>query len=69
MTEIDIYIKLTTLPDDMKKEVDDFVDFLKSKKRIKGDVPIQRKAGLAKGLIKMKENFDEPVSDFKEYIE
>lgn len=30
MTDMDIYIKLVTLPDEIKKEVDDFVDFLKS---------------------------------------
>lgn len=29
MTEIEIYIKLATLPENLKKEVDDFVDFLK----------------------------------------
>lgn len=28
-----------------------------------------RKAGLAKGLIKMREDFDEPLEDFKEYME
>lgn len=68
MKDIDIYIKLTTLPDDMKKEVDDFVDFLKSKSVSKGKVKRQRKAGLAKGLIQMKEGFDEPLDDFKDYI-
>ncbi len=31
MAGIEIYIKLSALPDDMKKEVNDFVDFLKSK--------------------------------------
>lgn len=68
MSDIDIYIKLATLPDDKKKEVDDFVDFLKSKIQVKQNVKTQRKAGLAKGLIKMKENFDKPLDDFKEYM-
>jgi hypothetical protein len=66
MTDIDIYLKLTTLPDEMKKELNNFVDFLKSKSGSKGKVKKQRKAGLAKGLIQMKEGFDEPLEDLKE---
>lgn len=69
MADIDIYIKLVTLPDEMKKEVDDFVDFLKSKSTAKVPSRKTRKAGLAKGLIEMKEGFDEPLPDFKEYME
>lgn len=68
MIDIDIYIKLATLPDDMKKEVDDFVDFLKTKTQVKEKAKTQRKAGLAKGLIQMREDFDEPLDDFKEYM-
>jgi len=69
MSDIEIYIKLATLPDEMKKEVDDFVDFLKSKTTAKKKMNGPRKAGLAKGLIRMKEDFDEPLDDFKEYME
>ncbi len=69
MTDIDIYIKLATLPDEMKKEVDDFVEFLKSKTTTKKISNGPRKAGLAKGLIQMREDFDEPLDDFKEYME
>ena len=69
MTDIDIYLKLTTLPDDMKKEVGDFVDFLKSKSVAKENAKISRRAGLAKGLIHMREDFDEPLEDFKEYMQ
>lgn len=68
MTDIDIYIKLATLPEGMKKEVDDFVNFLKSKTIAEEKTKIQRKSGLAKGLIKMKEDFDEPLDNFKEYM-
>ncbi len=31
--------------------------------------PSARKPGLAKGLIQMREDFDEPLEDFKEYME
>jgi hypothetical protein len=68
MTDIDIYIKLATLPDDMKKQVGDFVEFMKSKTIAKENIKAQRKAGLAKGLIEMKEGFDDPLEDFKEYM-
>ncbi|WPP51446.1 type II toxin-antitoxin system VapB family antitoxin [Catalinimonas niigatensis] len=68
MSDIDIYLKLATLPDDMKKEVDDFVDFLKAKTIAKERTKGPRKAGLAKGLIQMREDFDEPLDDFKEYM-
>ena len=67
MTDIDIYTKLATLPESLKREVNDFVDFLKAKSVSKGNAKTQRKAGLAKGLIQMKDNFDEPIDDFKEY--
>lgn len=69
MSDVDIYIKLATLPDEMKKQVDDFVDFLKSKTTVKEKASSPRKAGLAKGLIQMKKDFDEPLDDFKEYME
>lgn len=69
MTDIDIYIKLTTLPDDLKKEVGNYIDFLKSKTSVKESVKIKRKAGLAKGLVQMKDDFDEPLDDFKDYME
>ncbi len=68
MTDLDIYNKLTALPDAMKKEVNDFIDFLKSKSDA-GQKPMKkRQAGLAKGLIKMKDDFDEPLDDFKDYM-
>ncbi|MCL6261537.1 DUF2281 domain-containing protein [Aquiflexum sp. TKW24L] len=68
MTDLDIYIKLAALPEEMKIEVDNFVDYLKSKSVAKGNPEKHRKAGLAKGLIKMKEDFEEPLDDFKEYM-
>ncbi len=36
----------------------------KKKNNISSDMP--RKAGSAKGLIKMSEDFDDPIEDFKE---
>ena len=69
MNNIDIYIKVATLLDDLKSEVGNFVDYLKFKTQGKEQVKASRKAGLAKGLIRMNEDFDEPLDDFKEYME
>lgn len=67
MSEIQLYSKITSLPPNLRKEVEDFVDFLNSKLK-KETEGTKRKLGLAKGLIKMKGNFDEPIGDFKEYM-
>jgi hypothetical protein len=53
------------LSNELKKEVDDFVSFLLTKKNNKAK---KRKPGLAKGLIKMKKDFDEPLEDFNAYM-
>ncbi len=65
MTNIQIYTQLSTLPSELKKEVGDFIDFLKFK--LKKEGPKKRVAGLAKGKIKMSADFDEPLDDFKDY--
>ena len=71
MSDSDIFKKLVTLPDDMKKEVDQFIDYLRSKTIVGKDTKsrIKREAGLAKGLIQMRDDFDEPLEDFKQYME
>jgi hypothetical protein len=68
MTEIQLYTKLSTLPPALKAEVNDFVDFLLSKKKkaVKAKKP---KFGYAKGQFKMSPDFDEPIDGFKEYME
>lgn len=60
-----LYMKLSKLPDSMKSEVVNFIDFLLSKNK----KPIKTKAkfGSAKGTFKMKKNFDDPIEDFNEY--
>ena len=60
-------MKLSTLPDDLKQEVIDFIDGLKE--RISGtSKPRKRKAGLAKGMIEMADDFDAPLDDFSNYM-
>ena len=65
MDNILLYTKLTSLPDNMKSEVSNFIDFL----LIKNNKPVKGKAkfGSAKGMFKMKKNFDDPIGDFNDY--
>ncbi|MEX0966543.1 MAG: DUF2281 domain-containing protein [Bacteroidia bacterium] len=70
-----LYKKIELLPEELKKEVLDFVEFLLNKaKKEKTPVPDKtrgkspRKAGSLKGTFKMAPDFDEPLDDFKEYM-
>lgn len=65
MDNLLLYTKLSNLPDNMKAEVLNFIDSLMNKNK----KPTKNKAkfGSAKGMFKMKNNFDEPIEDFKDY--
>ena len=67
MDQIQLHTKLKQLPSDLKSEVNDFIDFLLSKreKEIEKKTP---KFGCAKGQIYISPDFDEPLDDFKEYV-
>jgi hypothetical protein len=67
MTDVQLYAQISSLPADLKKEVSDFVEFLKQKTKSK-TVLKKRQLGAAKGLIKMAPDFDEPLEDFKDYM-
>ncbi len=62
-----VYSKLNLLPDNLKSEVLDFIDFLLSKTN-KIEKPNPAKFGSGKGMFIMKDDFDEPLEDFKEYM-
>lgn len=68
MGDFDTFIKLISLPDHLKQEAKDFIEYLKSKVRTGKQPKPKRQAGLAKGLVKMNSNFDDPLPDFKEYM-
>ncbi|MGB3076000.1 MAG: DUF2281 domain-containing protein [Chitinophagales bacterium] len=59
--------KLASLPENLKKEVKDFIEYLQNKTR-KPMNKSKRVPGLAKGMIRMSEDFDAPLEDFKEYM-
>jgi hypothetical protein len=65
MTDAQLYRELSSLPDSLKKEVADFIAFLKQKSQTKQKKV--RTLGLAKGKIVIKDNFDDPIPGFEEY--
>lgn len=68
MTDLQLYSKISSLPDHLKLEVIDFVDFLKSKKRNSKSISEKKRVfGYAKDSIMIKPSFDEPLDDFKDY--
>ena len=68
MTDIQLYTKIANLSDRLKSEVSDYIDFLKYKSNKKTNTPAKRTAGKAKGLITMKDNFDDPIQGFEAYM-
>ena len=58
--------KITSLPESLQSEVQDFIDFLAAKTARK-----QQKAkpvfGSAKGMFVLMPGFDEPLEDFKDF--
>ena len=67
MTDLQLYTQINSLPSELKKEVENFVEFL-SKKRKTTKKSKKRKFGILKGKIKMLSGFDDPLEDFKEYM-
>jgi hypothetical protein len=61
MTDVQLYTKLSSLSSDLKIEVSDFIDFIKYKSERKSLKMKKRIAGQAKGLISLKDNFDDPI--------
>ncbi|RYZ21492.1 MAG: DUF2281 domain-containing protein [Chitinophagaceae bacterium] len=67
MTDLRLYSELSELPPHLKKEVQDFIDFLKAKER-EQQPNKQREFGAARGFFTLDESFDEPLDDFKDYM-
>ncbi len=70
MDNLLLYSKLMTLPDELKVEVADFIDFLIAKSEKESGSPSDPKPtfGSGKGTYVMHDDFDEPLDDFQEYI-
>jgi hypothetical protein len=68
MTYLQLYQKYQTLPPVYQAEVNDFVEFLASRKVT--DKPLERKTpvfGSAKGQFQMSSDFNAPLDDFADY--
>ncbi len=70
MSDLSLYLKITELPNSIKAEILHYMDFLLTKRIITKKKSIKHpKAGCMKGTFKMSHDFDEPLDDFKEYME
>jgi hypothetical protein len=67
MNNVSLYNKINSLPENLKREVLDFVEFLQTKNK-KGPSKKPRNFGSLKGKIKMADDFDDPIEDFKDYM-
>lgn len=67
MDNITLYSKLAMLPNDLKAEVSDFVDFLATRRK-KSYEKKKPRFGSGQGMFVMKPDFDKPLEDFKEYM-
>ena len=68
MTDVQLYTRLSGLPVGLKAQVADFIEFLQHKSAKDSQEPSHRIAGKAKGLIEIKDNFDDPIEGFEEYL-
>ncbi len=64
MNNVQLYSKISELPLELQFEVSEFIDFLKFKVKNQNSEKQIRIAGKAKGLINMKDNFDDPLEGF-----
>jgi len=68
MSELELLSKVAQLPSNLKEEVSDFVDFLIEKHHIKNSEKEKLKFGMMKGTLTMRDDFEEPLEHFKEYM-
>lgn len=66
MSDTSLKWEINSLPKELRDEVANFVDFLKSKSTKKTKLK-EREFGFAKGKIKLAKDFDEPLDVFKQY--
>lgn len=67
MTDLKLYTKLSNLPVQQKAQVVNFIENLKKGAVANAGDNSKRLAGKAKGMIKMKDNFDDEIEGFGAY--
>lgn len=69
MTNTTLKFEINSLPKELRAEVANFIEFLKSKQNKKSRNKLNaREFGFAKGKISLSPDFDEPLDEFKEYM-
>ena len=68
MTNTALYTRISTLPRPVQNELLDYMEFLIVKYKGKKEKK-HPKAGCMKGTFKMSADFNEPLDDFKEYMQ
>lgn len=68
MSTLQLAEEIASLPANLQEEVQDFVAFLKTKVQQQQSPLQKRQFGAGKGLIIMRDDFDEPLEDFKDYM-
>ena len=69
MTNTTLKFEINSLPKELRAEVANFIEFLKSKQNKKSKPKLKaREFGFAKGKISLSSDFDEPLDEFKEYL-
>ncbi|MCB0758458.1 MAG: DUF2281 domain-containing protein [Flavobacteriales bacterium] len=68
MSNADLFVKIESLPSELKKEVEEFIEAILKRRRIRSPKKKVLPFGKYKGMIKMSEDFDAPLDDFKEYM-
>jgi len=71
MTDIQLYKEIEALPENLKKQVMDFIAFLKDRAKKAGGNKVNKPVpqfGRLKGKIEMSDDFDDPLEEFKEYM-
>ena len=69
MSTADLLVKIDGLPEDLRKQVVDFIEFLLARKKSSQGPGAKRPIGLMKGQIHMADDFDEPLEDMRPYME
>lgn len=67
MSTAALLTEITALPPELRREVEDFVAFLHTKKERSKPIT-EREFGYAKGKVRLAEDFDAPLDDFKDYM-
>jgi len=67
MTNAALYTRISSLPKSIQDQVFDFTEFLIQKNKYKIS-KVHPKAGCMKGTFKMREDFNDPLDDFVEYM-